>query len=152
VGIELSVKFQLSHLPLRVATGAFILNSGLTKLRASDEETHKRIHGMAVTAYPQFEAMNPGLFTKALGAGEVVLGGALLAPMVGPGAAGLGLAGFSAALLGMYWRVPGMHQPGSVRPSQQGIPLAKDVWMFAIGAGLVADAVSRRVRHVVPGS
>ena len=34
------------HLPQRVATGAFILNSGIGKLRA-DEEAAAQLHGFA---------------------------------------------------------------------------------------------------------
>jgi hypothetical protein len=40
-----------------------------------------------------------------------------------------------------------MHEPGSPRPTQQGTPIAKDVWMFGIGLGLVVDAVTSRVRR-----
>ena len=39
------------HLPQRVATGAFILNSGIGKLRA-DEEAAAQLHGFAAGAYP----------------------------------------------------------------------------------------------------
>ncbi len=39
------------HLPQRAATGAFILNSGIGKLRA-DEETAAQLHGFAAGAYP----------------------------------------------------------------------------------------------------
>ena len=69
--------------------------------------------------------------------------------MVGPVVAGAGLVGFSSGLLGLYWRLPGMRQPGSVLPSQDGTPLAKDVWMLGIGVGLVLDGISSRVRRVV---
>jgi hypothetical protein len=146
---EVTVRLKLSHAPVRLATGLFILNSGLTKLRIDDEETQKHIHGMAADAYPQFQSIQPGTFTKALGAGEVALGGALLVPVVGPVVAGAGLVGFSSGLLGLYWRLPGMRQPGSVLPSQDGTPLAKDVWMLGIGVGLVLDGISSRVRRVV---
>ena len=56
------------------------------------------------------------------------------------GIAGLALIGFSGALLGMWWRTPGMHAEGSPRPTQQGTAIAKDVWMLGIGTGLVVDA------------
>ncbi len=77
---------------------------------------------------------------KALAIGEVALGGALLAPIVPAGLAGIGLTGFSGALLGMWWRTPGMHHEGSPRPTQQGIAIAKDVWMLGVGLSLVTDA------------
>jgi hypothetical protein len=56
--------------------------------------------------------------------------------------AGLGLTTFSGALLGRYLKTPGMHREGSVRPTQQGTPLAKDVWMLGIGLSLIFDAKS----------
>jgi hypothetical protein len=51
------------------------------------------------------------------------------------------LAGFSGSLLGVWWKTPGMHPPGDPRPTRQGIPLAKDVWMLAIGVRLILDAL-----------
>ncbi len=143
------MRFQLWHIPVRAATGAFILNSGLSKLKADDEELHKGIHGMASTAYPQFESIDPKTFTKALGAGETALGAALLAPFVGPGLAGAGLTAFAAGLTGLYLRVPGMTQDG-IRPSQQGIALAKDSWLLAIGTALMLDRASKKVRETLP--
>jgi hypothetical protein len=40
-----------------------------------------------------------------------------------------------------------MRKEDSVRPTQQGTPLAKDVWMLGIGLGLVIDALTDRPRH-----
>ena len=37
-----------------------------------------------------------------------------------------------------------MHEEGSLRPTQQGTILAKDVWMLGIGVGFVVDAISHR--------
>jgi hypothetical protein len=71
-----------------------------------------------------------------------------LVPLVPARLAGLGLMGFSGALLGMWWRTPGMHEPGSPRPTHQGIAIAKDSWMFAIGLGLVVDALTSRIHRV----
>lgn len=143
------MRFQMWHVPVRVATGAFILNSGLSKLRSEDDELHKGVHGMASTAYPQLAAIDPRTFTKVLGAGEVALGGALLTPFVSPGTAGAGLTAFSAGLLGLYLRIPGMTQDG-VRPSQQGLALAKDSWLLAIGVALMMDRAQRRVSDAIP--
>lgn len=140
------MKFRLWHVPVRLATGAFILNSGLSKLKADDEEMQKGVHGMASTAYPSFEGMEPKTFTKLLGAGETVLGSALLAPFVGPGLAGLGLTAFAGGLLGLYFRVPGMTEDG-IRPSHQGTALAKDSWLAAIGVALVFDSVANAMRR-----
>ena len=88
--------------------------------------------------------IEPKQFLKLLAAGEIALGGALLAPVVPAALAGLGLAGFSSALLTMWWRTPGMHEPGSLRPTRQGTAIAKDVWMLGVGAGLVVDAATAR--------
>lgn len=143
------VRSKLWHLPVRLAAGAFILNSGLNKLRSDDDEVHKGVHGMASTAYPMLAEIDAKMFVKALGAGEAALGSALLAPFVGPGVAGAGLTAFSAGLLGLYLRIPGMTQ-GGVRPSQQGTVLAKDSWLLAMGLALMLDRASGKVRETVP--
>jgi hypothetical protein len=125
-----------------MATGAFILNTGLDKLRANDDEMAKGIHGMARNAYPIVDKTDPKTFVKIVATGEVILGGALLLPIVPAGIAGLGLATFATGLLGVYWRNPGLHRaPNDPRPTQQGTPMAKDLWMLGIGTSLVIDSV-----------
>ncbi|MFG2628195.1 hypothetical protein [Streptomyces sp. NPDC048473] len=124
----------------RLATGAFILNAGLGKLKA-DEETAQGVHGMACIAYPFLKKMEAKRFTRLLALSEIAVGGTLLAPFVPTRLAGLVLTGFSGGLLGLYLRVPGMREPGSLRPTRDGIPLAKDSWMLGIGLGFLgADA------------
>jgi hypothetical protein len=142
----MSFATALRRAPGRFAAGAFLLNSGLTKLRETDEEHAKMLHGSAAGAYPVFKDVEPKTFLKLLGAGETALGATLLLPVFPAGLAGLGLAGFSGALLGFYWRTPGMHEPADPRPTQQGTPFAKDIWMLGIGAGLVIDALTTRKR------
>jgi hypothetical protein len=144
------VRFQLWHLPVRVATGAFILNSGLGKLKTNDDDTLKGVHGMASSAYPPLSRMDPKTFVRALGAGEVALGAALLSPFVSPAVAGGGLTAFSGGLLGLYFKIPGMTVDG-IRPSPQGLAIAKDSWLLAIGAALMLDRASKKVRETVPG-
>ncbi len=135
---------RISNVPVRLAAGAFILNSGLTKLQA-EKETHQQLHGFASGAYPFLENAPPEQFGKALGAAEVALGGALLAPLViGDGLAGLALTSFAGGLLGLYMKTPGMRQEGSVRPSKDGIPLAKDMWLAGIGLTLMASSIGAR--------
>src|ERR1700685_4652138 len=134
---------QARQLPPRVAAGAFILNSGLGKLRA-DEETAAQLHGFAAGAYPVVARVKPADFVRLLAPGEITLGAALLLPVVPAAVAGAGLAAFSAGLLGLYARTPGMRKEDGIRPSQQGTPLAKDVWMLGIGIGLVVDALTDR--------
>ena len=58
--------------------------------------------------------------------------------------AGAGLTAFSAGLLGLYARTPGMRQEGSIRPTEQGTAVAEDVWMLGIGAALLVDSLVDR--------
>ncbi|MFE9939745.1 hypothetical protein [Streptomyces hirsutus] len=133
---------ELRHVAPRLATGAFILNSGLSK-RGADEETAAQLHGMAKNTYPFLEKVPASTSARLLSTWEIALGAALLLPVVPTAVAGAGLAAFSSALLGMYLRTPGMREEGSLRPTQQGIPLAKDVWMLGIGIGFVVDGMTR---------
>jgi hypothetical protein len=135
----MSLAAKIRRAPIRVVTGAFILNSGVGKIGA-EEDTAKALHGMATGAYPFLEKMPPKAFAKGLAVAEIALGGALLAPIVPAGLAGIALTGFSASLLGMWWRTPGMHHEGSPRPTVQGTAIAKDVWMLGVGISLVTDA------------
>jgi uncharacterized membrane protein YphA (DoxX/SURF4 family) len=132
------------HLPQRIATGAFILNSGIGKLSA-DEETAAQIHGFASGAYPFLSKLKPKDFVRLLAVSEITLGSALLLPVIPSAVAGAGLAAFSGGLLGLYARTPGMRRENSPLPTQQGIPLAKDAWMMGIGLGLVIDDLTDRL-------
>ena len=129
------------HIPGRLVTGSFILNSGITKLSA-DERAAATLHGMATGSYPALKRVDYRLFTKLLAGGEIAIGAALLLPVVPTAAAAAGLAAFSAGLLGLYLRTPGMRQQNSLRPTESGIALAKDVWMFGIAAGLLIDELT----------
>jgi hypothetical protein len=129
---------KASHLPPRIAAGAFILNSGLGKWSA-DEETAAQLHGFAAGAYPFLSKIKPKDFVKLLSAAELALGAALLVPVIPSAVAGAGLTAFSGGLLGLYARTPGMRKDGTPFPTQQGIALAKDAWMLGIGLGLVID-------------
>ena len=134
-------RIRLSHIPTRLAAGAFILNAGLGKW-SGNEQTAAGVHGMATGTYPFLGSIEPKTFLKLLAGGEIALGTALLVPIVPAAVAGAGLAAFSAGLLGLYLRTPGMHE--HLRPTQQGTAIAKDVWLLAIGAGLVLDEVADR--------
>jgi hypothetical protein len=129
------------QLPARLAAGAFILNAGIGKWSA-DEEVAKRLHATAVGTYPFLGNVEPKDFTRMLAAGEIAIGSALLLPVVPAALAGAALTAFSGGLLGLYLRTPGMRREGSLRPSQQGTPLAKDVWLLGIGVGLLLDAAT----------
>jgi hypothetical protein len=132
---------KLWHVPVRLATGAVILDQGLLK-RNADEDTAKWLHGQAVHAFPQLADMEPKAFVQLLSTCEIALGTALLAiPFVPSGLAGLGLTAFGGSLTRLYLSAPGTRREGTVAPSQEGITLVKDSWMLAIGTALVVDSV-----------
>ena len=134
---------KLWHLPVRLATGAFILNAGVGK-RSADADTGTRLRDFATVAFPFFETVPGDQFAKGLSSGEIALGVALLNPFVPPLFAGAALTAFSGSLLLLYWKSPVMHHEASIRPTQQGTAIAKDVWMLGIGAALVIDALTPR--------
>ena len=131
---------RISHLPLRLTTGAYILNSGLGK-RGADEGTAAWMKSQAALVVPQADSMEPQQFAKVLSTGEIALGAALLTPLVSPLKAGLALTAFSAGLLQMYRKTPGMTQEDGIRPTPEGLGMAKDVWMLGAGLALVLDAL-----------
>ena len=134
---------RLRNLPTRLATGAYILHSGWEKWRGNEQQA-AGVHGMAAGAFPVFKAMKATDFLKMLSVGEMAVGAALLAPVVPPAVAGAALTGFSGALVTMYLRTDGMHKPGSIWPTPQGIAISKDVWMLGIGLGLIVDGLLSR--------
>lgn len=81
----------------------------------------------------------PPDFTRIVAVIEIALGAALLVPVVPSVVGGAGLTAFSGGLLGLYAKTPGMRKEGTPLPTQQGIPLAKDVWLLGLGLGLVID-------------
>ncbi len=129
---------KLRRAPVRAATGAYILNSGLGKFGV-DPGTAGWLHATASNAYPVFKRMDPVLFAKVLAVGETVVGAALLLPVVPAGLAGLALTGFAGALIGLYVKTPEWHDR-YLRPTPAGVGYAKDVWMVGAGVGLVIDA------------
>ena len=130
-----------AHVPLRLATGAFILNSGIGK-RQLPPEAAAGLQSMAAAAVPQVKTMTPSAFGKTLSTAEIALGAALLAPFVPSALAGAALTAFGAAMLTMYLRTPGLHEPGSIRPTQAGTAVAKDVWMVGAGLSLLIDGMT----------
>jgi uncharacterized membrane protein YphA (DoxX/SURF4 family) len=134
---------KLRHLPQRVVTGAFILQSGIGKWNA-DEAMAAQLHGFASGTYPFLAKLKPQDFVKLLAGTEIALGSALLLPFVPTVVAGAGLTAFSGGLLGLYARTPGMRKEGTPLPTPEGTALAKDVWMAGIGLGLVLDELTDR--------
>ena len=130
---------KLSHLPLRLATGAFILNSGLGK-RGLQGEAAEGLQGMASVTLPApLREMDATEFAQLLSRAEIALGVALLVPFVPSRLAGAALTAFGGGLLSLYMRTPGMRQEGSIRPTQAGTALAKDVWLVGAGLTLLLD-------------
>lgn len=132
----------LGDLPGRIATGGFILHTGLQKWSA-DEQTAQGIHGMAAGAFPFLNAIPPERFIKLLSIAEIGTGAALLAPFVPTVVAGAALTGFSGGLVAMYARTPALRNPGSIWPNENGTPIAKDTWMLGMGLGYVLDGWTR---------
>jgi hypothetical protein len=131
---------RTSRIPLRAITGAFILNSGLTKWRAG-QEAAEGVHGFATAAYPELKRFRPEQFNKLLAGAEIALGAALLAPVVPAAVAGAGLTAFSGGLLGLYFKVPGLKQQGSLKPTEDGMAIAKDSWLLGIGVSLLVSGL-----------
>ncbi|MGN9779652.1 hypothetical protein ACTMS0_28435 [Micromonospora sp. H33] len=134
---------KVSHVPLRVTIGAFFLNSGLSK-RTLEGEAAQGLHGRAVGAVPQLKHLDANRFARLLSRAETALGVALLTPFVPSALVGLGLAGFSAGLVQLYLKTPGMREAGSLKPTQQGTVLAKDIWLLGAALTLVLDDLTRR--------
>lgn len=138
----------LSEIGPRLSAGALILNSGLGK-RGADEATAAGLHGFAAGTYPFLKKIEPKQFAQGLAAAEIAIGATLLAPFVPTAVAGLALTGFSGGLLGLYLKTPGMRKPGSLAPTQDGLSIAKDVWLLGIGVGLLTSGtIERKPRQI----
>jgi uncharacterized membrane protein YkgB len=126
-----------------VLTGLYFLNSGLSKAGA-DEATAAQLHGFATGTYPFLGRLDARRFTRLLFVAETAIGVALVVPVVPAGVAGAALTAFALATLGLYLRTPGLRKEGSLRPTQQGIAISKDIWMVGIGLSLVIDEIAER--------
>lgn len=143
----MGLPIKLRHVPSRVAAGAFILNSGLGKRNLPDDAA-AGLQGMAANAFPQLKTMSPKDFGKLVSTAEIALGSALLIPLVPTWLAALGLAGFSGSLLYMYTRTPGLTEEGSsIKPTQEGTGIAKDVFMLGIAGSLLVDELTSRTNR-----
>ena len=136
---------RLAHLPLRVTTGAYILNSGLSKQNLEGQAA-EGVHGMAANAIPALKKIPPEQFARILSTGEIALGAALLIPLVPSALVGAALVGFSAGLVQLYLKTPGMRQEGSIRPTHEGIGLAQG----RVAARRRIDLAARRAAEAKP--
>jgi len=128
----------IRSIPVRLATGAYILHAGIEKWNAPPERA-AALQGAASGAFPMLRRIPPVRFVKLLSAGEMALGSALLTPLVSNRLAGLGLTAFSGSLVAMYWRTPTLRRAGSVWPTPQGVAVSKDVWMLGAGLSLLLE-------------
>ena len=143
----MGLPITLSEIAPRISAGAFILNSGLGK-RGADAETAAGMQGFAAGTYPFLKSIPPQQFAKGLATTEIALGVLLLTPFVPTAVAGAALTVFSGGLLGLYLKTPGMRKPGSLAPTEQGLPIAKDVWLLGIGIGLFTRGLIERKPRV----
>lgn len=122
-------------IPLRLATGPFLVWTGVRKLQ--QPERGDRLLESASTSLPQLVDVfgsEPERFARALGVLELGLGAWLASGLRSRGA-GLALSAFAGATLSLLFTEPANRLPGSAwEPSPRGLPLAKDVWL--LGAGL----------------
>ncbi|KUP95438.1 hypothetical protein [Thermobifida cellulosilytica] len=132
--------FRIAHLPVRLAAGAYILNSGLGK-RGADPDTAAYLHGAASRVFPAVRDVPPERFAKLLSNAELGLGAALLLPFVPSALVGAALTGFGVSLLGHYFTEPGTRMEDGIRPTPQGLALAKDVWLVGMGLTLLLDGM-----------
>jgi uncharacterized membrane protein YphA (DoxX/SURF4 family) len=139
----MQLPIRARHVPSRVTTGAYIVNSGIEKWGGAEEEA-TTYHGMAATAFPFMKGIPPERFLRMLSIAEITVGSVLLAPFVPSAVAGGALTAFSGTLVAFYFRTPGTRKAGSIFPTQAGIPLFKDFWMLGIGLSLIADAIEQR--------
>ncbi|MDY6049112.1 MAG: hypothetical protein SPI77_00825 [Corynebacterium sp.] len=127
---------------LRMIPGAFILNSGLGKLKA-DPETSAGLQQFAATGIKQVEKLPSDKFAKIIGSSEVALATTLLALPIPNIIAGAGLTAFGAGLLTMYFGNENNTESDGIRPSHDGLLLAKDSWLVALGLGLVGLGIDK---------
>jgi hypothetical protein len=137
---------KVHQVPARLAVGMIFLESGVEKFRA-DDTAAAAVHSMVSNAYPLLGMIDAKTLTRLVSVGKIALGAALVLPMLPSAVVGIGLAGASTGLLGLYLRIPGMRRERSPRPTPSGFALAKDVWLLGIGLNLVIDAVTSKFRR-----
>ena len=144
----MNLSAKLRRAPLRLAAGAYILNTGVTTFNV-DDETAKSLHSTASGTYPVVGKLEPRVFARIVAVGEIAVGTMLLVPIVPPFIAGAALAGFSGAQLNMFRDAPGMPYEDSLRPAPQSTPIWEAGWMLGIGVGLMTDATFESAREGV---
>lgn len=127
----------LTKAAFRVIPGAFFLSSGISKLKM-DEEASAGLQQFAGTGMPFVEEVPAHQFGPVVGASEAIIGGALLALPIPNRLAGAMLTPFAIGLCSLYFADPANRQEDGITPTEQGMSLAKDSWLVALGLGLMA--------------
>lgn len=139
---------KLASIALRAIPGAFILNSGISKI-GMPADASEGTQQFAATGIPAVKNLPADKFGSILGWTEAGLGAALLTPFVSNRVAGLGLTAFGSGLLSLYFADPDNRQDDGIRPTDQGTSLAKDSWLVAVGLGLffAGDGSSKKDKN-----
>ena len=139
----MSTSAKLASVALRVPAGLFILNSALGKF-GLNREAAEGLQGMAATGIPALGKLDPEQFGRGLAVSGAAVAGALLAPFVSNRLAGAALGSFGAGMLTMYFNNDAMTEDDGIRPSHDGLSLAKDSWLVSMGAALMALPKKRK--------
>lgn len=139
---------NIANIALRLAAGAYILNSGVGKLRLPAEAA-EGLQDMTANAIPQVKSLEPAVFGKAVAVGEIGLGALLLTPFIPSRLAGLGLGAFAGGLMAVYLKTPGLTESDGLRPSPNGGAMAKDIWLVGMAAALVFGRGKTKVKTKV---
>lgn len=134
---------SIAQIPLRLTAGAFIINSGINKTKLSEEQA-EQMRDLAANGVPFLKDLTPRQFKQFITASELGIGALCLLPFVPGWLAGAALTGFSGGLLNMYRNTDFMTESDGIRPSEQGTAVAKDVFLFGMGAALMVDGVVNR--------
>jgi uncharacterized membrane protein YphA (DoxX/SURF4 family) len=89
-----TMRIPVRDLPTRLATGVYILHTGMEKWHGTDERA-KGVHGVAAGAYPFLAKVPPRTFLKALALAEMGIGATLLTPLIPNRIAGAALSAFA---------------------------------------------------------
>ena len=135
----------IANAALRAIPGLFILNSGIGKI-GMPADASAGTQQAAASGVPALANLPSEKFGSMLGWAETAVGASLLLPAVPNRLAGAGLATFGAGLLTMYFSNDDYTEEDGIRPTSEGLSLAKDSWLVAIGLGLMFGAGGKKKR------
>lgn len=140
----MAISAKARRAPIRLSTGAYIINSGITDFNGNGNRT-QQLQATVAQYAPQVNRIDPQLFAKLVAGGEVALGTALLVPKVPAAIAGLGLSAFAGTLLATQLRSPSSaprtETEAAANRSTRVEPIAKDAWLLGAGVNLLLDAL-----------